>query len=70
MTNRLREAGQAFVIVTVSLFVAMLSVSWLFHGTGVIQNDVKRNIFVPKELTMPLQAKAAYNAEKIFFRYR
>jgi hypothetical protein len=29
-----------------------------------------RNIYIPKELTMPLQVKAAYNGRDILFRYR
>lgn len=52
------------------LFLAMLVVSWLFHGTGVIRDDPKRNISIPSQLTVPLQVKAAYNGEKMFFRYR
>jgi hypothetical protein len=56
--------------VAVVLFVAALAVSWLFHGTGVIRNDTSRNISIPKELTMPLQVKAAYDGKNIYFRYR
>ncbi|MBI3918062.1 MAG: hypothetical protein HY322_13760 [Betaproteobacteria bacterium] len=59
-----------WLAVAAILFLAVLGVSWLFHGTGVIHNDVKRNIFIPQELTMPLQVKAAYNGDKMFFRYR
>ena len=71
MTNRsTHQAGQALGVLTALIFVAMLAVSWLFHGTGVIQNDLKRNIYIPEELTMPLQVKAAYNGDKIYFRYR
>ncbi len=54
----------------VALFAAALAISWLFHGTGVVHNDLSRNIYIPEELTMPLQVKAAYNGEHIFFRYR
>ena len=54
----------------IALFVLMLILSWLFHGTGVIKNDLTRNIFIPETLTMPLQVKAAYNGGKMFFRYR
>ena len=71
MTNRsTHQAGQALGVLTALIFVAMLAVSWLFHGTSVIQNDLKRNIYIPEELTMPLQVKAAYNGDKIYFRYR
>lgn len=61
---------ETLLAIAVALFVVALGVSWLFHGTGVIRNDVKRNIYIPQELTMPLQVKAAYNGEKMFFRYR
>jgi hypothetical protein len=63
--KRSRLLGAAVV-----LFVAALAISWLFHGTGVIGNDLSRNIYIPEELTMPLQVKAAYDGERIFFRYR
>lgn len=52
------------------LFVLMLGLSWFFHGSGVIRNDPKRNIYIPSTLTIPLQVQAAYNGERIFFRYR
>ncbi len=52
------------------IFVSMLTMSWLFHGTGVIRNDPKKNIHIPAQLTVPLQVKASYNGEKIYFRYR
>jgi hypothetical protein len=43
---------------------------WLYHSTGVIRSDVERNIYIPEQLTMPLQVKAAYDGAKIHFRYR
>jgi hypothetical protein len=52
------------------VFIGLLVASWLTHGTGVIRNDVARNIYIPDEPTMPLQVKAAYNGRSIFFRYR
>jgi hypothetical protein len=52
------------------LFLGALGVSWVTHGTGVISNDVARNIYIPSELTLPLQVMAAYNGQDIFFRYR
>src|SRR4030067_2581602 len=54
----------------VAVFVGMLLLSWVFHGTGVVKNDLKRNIYIPQTLTIPLQVKAAYNGDKMFFRYR
>jgi len=58
------------VAAAAALFVAALGVAWLFHGTGVVHNDLARNIYIPEELTMPLQVKAEYNRDRIFFRYR
>jgi len=52
------------------IFVGLLLASWLTHGKGVIKNDLARNIYIPDELTMPLEVKAAYNGRDIFFRYR
>ena len=61
---------QTLVSVSVAVFVAALGAAWVTQGTGVIRNDPERNIFIPKELTMPLQVKAAYNGQDMFFRYR
>ncbi len=47
-----------------------LGLAWATQGSGVIENDLERNIFIPEELTMPLQVQAAYNDSHIFFRYR
>ncbi|BAU49263.1 cytochrome C [Sulfurifustis variabilis] len=58
------------VVVVAGLFAAMLLVSWLTHGTGVVKDDLKQNVYIPKELTMPLQVQAAYDGERMFFRYR
>ncbi|MEX2367318.1 MAG: ethylbenzene dehydrogenase-related protein [Pseudohongiellaceae bacterium] len=55
---------------TLFLFLATLLLAWIVHGTGVVKNDLERNIYIPDQLTMTLQVKAAYNAEEIFFRYR
>lgn len=55
---------------SIVIFLAVLGLSWLTHGTGVIRNDISRNIYIPTELTMPLQVKAAYNGREMFFRYR
>jgi Ethylbenzene dehydrogenase len=52
------------------IFIGVLGLSWITHGTGVIKNDIGRNIYIPSELTMPLEVKAAYNGQDIFFRYR
>lgn len=52
------------------IFVGVLMASWFTNGMGVIRNDIARNIYIPDELMMPLQVKAAYNNREIFFRYR
>ena len=52
------------------IFVGMLGVSWLTLGTGIVKNDLARNIYIPQQLLMPLQVKAAYNGRDMFFRYR
>ena len=56
--------------VSLVVFIAVMGLSWLTHGTGVVHNDIDRNIYVPAELTMPLQIMAAYNGRDMFFRYR
>ena len=61
---------KALLYLSIAIFLGVLGLSWLTHGTGVVNNDIARNIFIPKELTMPLQVKAAYNGREMFFRYR
>jgi len=61
---------RAFIYLAGLVFVGVLVIAWVTHGTGVVANDISRNIYIPDELTMPLQVKAAYNGEDIFFRYR
>lgn len=67
MSDHLR--GRALLAALI-LFSGALLLSWLTHGTGVVRNDPSRNIYIPDELTMPLQVKVAYNGTDIFFRYR
>lgn len=52
------------------LFGGALALSWFTHGTGVVIDDAKNNISIPKALTVPLQVQAAYNGTDVFFRYR
>jgi hypothetical protein len=61
---------KALIYVSIAIFLGALGMSWLTHGTGVVRNDSARNIYVPTELTIPLQVKAAYNGRNMFFRYR
>ncbi|HLD14721.1 MAG TPA: ethylbenzene dehydrogenase-related protein [Burkholderiales bacterium] len=61
---------QNLLNVAVALFLLLLVLSWFFHGTGVVHNDLKRNLYIPDTLTIPLQVKAAYNGDQMFFRYR
>jgi hypothetical protein len=44
----------------VAIFVGALGVVVATHDTGVVKNDIARNVYVPKELTMLLQVKADY----------
>jgi hypothetical protein len=61
---------KALLYLSIAIFLGVLGLSWLTHGTGVVSNDITRNIYIPKELMMPLQVKAAYNGRDMFFRYR
>jgi hypothetical protein len=61
---------KALLYLSIAIFLGVLGLSWLTHGTGVVGNDIARNIYIPKELTMPLEVKAAYNGRDMFFRYR
>jgi hypothetical protein len=61
---------RALLYLSIAIFLGVLGLSWLTHGTGVVVNDIARNVYIPKELTMPLQVKAAYNGRDILFRYR
>lgn len=58
------------IYISTLVFLGLLGLSWLTHGTGVVENDVSRNIYIPSQLTVPLQVKAAYNGQDMFFRYR
>ena len=42
----IQRAGLGIALV---LFLGALLVSWLTHGTGVIKNDLARNIYIPDE---------------------
>ena len=58
------------LLAVTGLFTAALLLSLFTHGTGVVRNDPARNIWIPPELTMPLELQVAFNGELIFFRYR
>ncbi len=58
------------MIVVTGMFFAALMLSLLTHSTGVVRNDPARNIWIPAELTMPLQLQVAFNETQIYFRYR
>jgi hypothetical protein len=53
------KKASPYLYLSVAIFIGVLGLSWLTHGTGVITNDIARNIYIPKELTMPLQVTAA-----------
>jgi Ethylbenzene dehydrogenase len=61
---------RTLLYISVVLFAGTLGVVWATQGSGVIRNDLSRNIYIPDELMMPLQVKAAYNGRDMFFRYR
>ena len=61
---------RAFLFISLVVFFGALLVAWVTQGTGVIKDDLARNISIPDELTMPLQVKAAYNGQRMFFRFR
>lgn len=58
------------LVASTILFAGALALSWATHGTGVVVNDAKRHISIPKTLTVPLQVQAAYNGTDVYFRYR
>jgi hypothetical protein len=70
MNRREFAMRQRLLYGSLVVFVAVLAVSWVTHGTGVVQDDPDRNISIPGELTVPLQVMAAHNGRDIFFRYR
>lgn len=59
-----------YLSIATGVFVGVLGLAWVTHGTGVVKNDHARHIYVPEQLTMLLQVKAAYNGQDMFFRYR
>ena len=61
---------RTLLYLSLAIFLGVLALSWVTHGSGVIRNDISRNIYIPSELTMPFQVKAAYNGRDMFFRYR
>lgn len=67
MNHHFRRNG---LLAALALFGGGLLLSWVTHGTGVVRDDPKRNISIPKQLTVPLQVQAAYNDTNMYFRYR
>lgn len=59
-----------FLAASVAIFTGLLVLGWMTHGTGIVKDDPERNIVIPDELISELQVKAAYDGEKIWFRYR
>ncbi|MFU8894960.1 MAG: ethylbenzene dehydrogenase-related protein [Gammaproteobacteria bacterium] len=52
------------------LFAVVLLLALVTHSTGIVRNDPERNIWIPREMTVPLQLQVAYDEQRIFFRYR
>jgi hypothetical protein len=65
----MRRRGTALLVVT-GVFLGSLLLALLTHSTGVVRNDATRNLWIPDELTLPLQLQVAYNDRQAFFRYR
>ncbi len=61
---------RTYLAASVAIFSGLLVLGWVTHDTGIKENDPERNIFIPEELTTTLQVKAAYDGQKIYFRYR
>ncbi len=57
-------------LVLLGAMLFALGLAWLFNGQGVVRNDHARHIHIPDPLLIPLQVRAAYNGERIFFQYR
>lgn len=55
---------------SLAIFFGLLLAAWLTHGRGVIKNDPARGIDIPKDLTLPLQVKAAFDGKQVYVRYR
>jgi len=64
------RVNKILLYLSTGLFVGTLGLAWVTHGTGVVENDTERHVYIPKQLTMPLQVKASYNGQDIVFRYR
>jgi len=60
MSTSSSNRRNGLLLFAIILFLGMLAVSWLNHGTGVIQNDASRSIYIPKQLTMPLQVQVGF----------
>ena len=59
-----------YLVFSTAIFTGLLVAAWMTHGTGIVRDDPERNIVIPEELTSTLQVKAAYDGERIWFRYR
>jgi len=64
------EKRTKYLAVSTALFSGLLVLGWATHGTGIVRDDPERNIVIPDELTSTLQVRAAYDGERIWFRYR
>ncbi|MBE0472491.1 MAG: hypothetical protein IBX55_23660 [Methyloprofundus sp.] len=64
--KKIRHVGTLAPALFIIAFVAL----WISNGQGIIKNDPENNIAIPAELLMPLQVRASYNHERIFFQYR
>ncbi|TVP83357.1 MAG: hypothetical protein EA346_00665, partial [Thioalkalivibrio sp.] len=61
---------QSALLIVATLFIAALLLALITHGSGVVRSDPDRHVWIPSELTMPLQLQVAYDGQRILFRYR
>lgn len=56
--------------VVLTLLIGGLAVIWFSNGKGIVREDHGRHISIPDQLLVPLQVRAAYNKDRVFFQYR
>lgn len=64
------KSSQAGPMLSIGLFVVALGAIWVTNGQGIVREDHDRHISIPDPLMVPLQVRAAFNDDRIFFQYR
>lgn len=67
--NKQKNRHSVSLVLLAAMLMA-LCLAWIFNGQGVVRNDHDRGVHIPEQLLVPLQVRAAYNGERIFFQYR